>query len=60
MNGHWNRRHYSAMGAVVNPSSENVEAQIWKLKLKSETGISFIQTEAVFDPDSFKYFMGVV
>ncbi|MHB1652984.1 MAG: methylenetetrahydrofolate reductase [Desulfitobacteriaceae bacterium] len=41
-------------GAVVNPSLNELEAQIWKLKRKAETGISFIQTQAVFDPNSFK------
>ena len=41
-------------GAVVNPALEGLETQIWKLKRKAETGISFIQTQAVFDSDSFK------
>ena len=44
-------------GAVVNPSFDGLEAQIWKLRHKAETGISFVQTQAVFDHDSFKLFM---
>lgn len=43
-------------GGVVNPALEGLEAQIWKLKRKVETGISFIQTQAVFDPESFQQF----
>lgn len=47
-------------GAVVNPSHDGVEAQIWKLKRKVETGISFIQTQAVFNHNSFKFLMEAV
>lgn len=43
-------------GAVVNPAPEGLGKQIWKLKHKVGTGISFVQTQAVFDPDSFKEF----
>ncbi|WP_206808914.1 methylenetetrahydrofolate reductase [Paradesulfitobacterium ferrireducens] len=44
-------------GAVVNPSFDNLKSQLEKLKLKVEAGISFVQTQAVFDYDAFKLFM---
>jgi len=43
-------------GAVVNPSSEQMDLQILKLKKKIDAGASFIQTQVVFDTDGFKRF----
>lgn len=43
-------------GAVVNPSSEQLDLQILKLRKKVEAGASFIQTQVVFDRDSYKMF----
>ena len=43
-------------GAVVNPSSEQLDLQVLKLKKKIDAGASFIQTQVVFDIDSFKRF----
>ncbi len=43
-------------GAVVNPSSDMMDFQIMKLKKKVDLGASFIQTQVVFDIDSFKKF----
>ncbi len=43
-------------GAVVNPGSEQMDLQVLKLKKKIDAGASFIQTQVVFDKDSFKRF----
>ncbi len=43
-------------GAVVNPCSEQMDLQILKLKKKTDAGASFIQTQVVFDADSYKQF----
>ncbi|MFA5103710.1 MAG: methylenetetrahydrofolate reductase [Candidatus Margulisiibacteriota bacterium] len=43
-------------GAVVNPCSEQISMQILKLKKKVDAGASFIQTQVIFDIDSFKKF----
>lgn len=43
-------------GAVVNPSSVDINGQVCKLKRKIEYGVSFIQTQAVFDWHTFKFF----
>lgn len=48
------------MGAVVNPGADNeaaYELQIIKLEKKIKAGARFIQTQAIFDPDSFFRFM---
>lgn len=45
-------------GAVVNPCSEQMDLQILKLKKKTDAGASFIQTQVVFDADSYKQFRG--
>lgn len=43
-------------GAVVNPCSEQMDLQVLKLKKKTDAGASFIQTQVVFDADSYKKF----
>lgn len=44
-------------GAVVNPVLDGLDAQIWKLRRKVESGTSFVQTQAVFDPEAFRLLM---
>ncbi len=48
------------LGAVVNPGADagaGLEMQIIKLEKKIEAGAMFIQTQGVFDLDSFEKFM---
>lgn len=47
-------------GAVVNSALDGLEAQIWKLQSKVEFGISFVQTQAVFEPEAFRLLMETV
>lgn len=47
-------------GAVVNSAFDGLEAQIWKLQRKVESGISFVQTQAVFEPEAFRLLMETV
>jgi len=44
------------VGGVVNPGAEPVEGQIIKLKKKIDAGAEFIQTQIVYDIDTFKKF----
>jgi len=45
------------LGAVVTPGSSLVEMQLLKLQKKVDAGAEFIQTQAVYDVDSFARFM---
>jgi len=45
------------VGCVVNPGAEPLEPQIMKLYKKIEAGAEFIQTQAVYDPARFEYFL---
>lgn len=45
------------LGAVVNPGSIPLEAQLIKLEKKVEAGAQFIITQAVYDPVSFENFI---
>ncbi|MGD9518503.1 MAG: methylenetetrahydrofolate reductase [Armatimonadota bacterium] len=45
------------MGCVVNPGVEPLGPQIMKLRKKIDAGAEFIQTQAVYDPARFEYFM---
>lgn len=44
------------IGGVVNPGADPIEGQIVKLKKKVDAGISFIQTQIVYDIDGFRKF----
>jgi 5,10-methylenetetrahydrofolate reductase len=44
-------------GAIVTPGADPVEPQIYKLHQKVAAGARFIQTQAVYDTDSFAGFM---
>jgi 5,10-methylenetetrahydrofolate reductase len=48
------------LGAVVTPEGNPVEMQILKLEKKVAAGAEFIQTQAVYDPDTFAAFMDKV
>lgn len=48
------------LGAVVNPNTEPLEPQIIKMRKKIEAGAKFFQTQAIFEPEKFKQFAGLV
>jgi methylenetetrahydrofolate reductase (NADPH) len=45
------------VGCVVNPGAEPLEPQLMKLRKKIEAGAEFVQTQAVYDPARFEYFL---
>ncbi len=45
------------VGCVVNPGAEPLEPQLMKLRKKLHAGAEFVQTQAVYDPARFEYFM---
>jgi methylenetetrahydrofolate reductase (NADPH) len=45
------------LGAVVTPAAEPMEPQIIKMKKKIEAGAKFFQTQAIYEPEKFEYFM---
>jgi len=45
------------IGCVVNPGSDNLEAEIIKLKKKIAAGVNFIQTQAIYDVELYKKFL---
>lgn len=47
-------------GAVVTPAYEPLALQLHKLRRKVDAGASFIQTQALFEPDSLMRFMDAV
>jgi len=48
------------LGAVVTPGAEPVEPQIIKMKKKIESGARFFQTQAIYEPERFEYFVDQV
>ncbi len=44
------------VGGVVNPNSEQLDLQIMKMKKKADAGAEFIQTQVVYDIDTYKKF----
>jgi len=44
-------------GCVVNPGSDNLEAEIIKLKKKIAAGAQYIQTQAIYDVNLYKKFL---
>ena len=46
------------VGAIVTPEAQPLEPQLIKFEKKIEAGAEFIQTQAVYDLDKFKEFMG--
>jgi methylenetetrahydrofolate reductase (NADPH) len=46
------------LGAVVTPGGNPVEMQILKLEKKVEAGAEFVQSQAVYDVEAFREFMG--
>ena len=45
------------LGAVVNPGSDDLDAQLIKMEKKIEAGAVFFQTQAVYEVDVFAGFM---
>lgn len=45
------------IGAVAAPSADPIEPQLFKVQKKIEAGISFLQTQGVYDIDELKRFM---
>jgi len=45
------------VGAVVNPSADQIEPELIKMEKKVKAGAQFFQTQAVFDIKRFKEFM---
>lgn len=45
------------LGAVVNPGSDDLDAQLIKMQKKIDAGAQFFQTQAVYDVDVFARFM---
>ncbi len=45
------------LGAVVNPGSDDLDAQLIKMEKKIEAGAAYFQTQAVYDADVFSDFM---
>ena len=45
-------------GAVVNPGADPLEPEIIKMEMKAEAGAQFFQTQAVYDVELFKKFLG--
>ncbi|MBN2452875.1 MAG: methylenetetrahydrofolate reductase [Candidatus Omnitrophica bacterium] len=48
------------VGAVVNPGADPLEPEIIKMERKIEAGAEFFQTQAVYDVELFKKFIGSV
>ena len=48
------------IGAVANPDLKPLELNVLRLGKKIAAGADFIQTQAVFDPDSFKIWLEAV
>jgi len=48
------------IGAASNPYADPFEYRVIRLAKKVEAGADFIQTQAIFDVDRFKKFMGMV
>ena len=48
------------LGAVVTPGAEPVEPQIIKMRKKIAAGARFFQTQAVYEPEKFEQFIGLV
>ena len=48
------------LGAVVTPGAEPMELQVIKMKKKIEAGATFFQTQAIYEPDRFEYFINQV
>jgi len=45
------------LGAIVTPGADPIEPQIYKLHTKVRMGARFLQTQAVYDMDTFARFM---
>lgn len=45
-------------GAIVTPEANPIEPQLIKFEKKIKAGAEFIQTQAIYDLDNFKKFMG--
>jgi len=48
------------IGAAANPDLKPLELNVLRLGKKIAAGADFIQTQAVFDPDSFKFWLEAV
>ena len=46
------------IGASATPSADPIEPQLMKFQKKLDAGVGFIQTQAVYDLDELKRFMG--
>lgn len=47
-------------GAIVTPEANPIEPQLIKFEKKIEAGAEFIQTQAIYDLDKYKTFIGYV
>lgn len=47
-------------GAIVTPEANPIEPQLIKFEKKVQAGAEFFQTQAIYDLDNFKRFMGYV
>jgi len=47
-------------GAIVTPEANPIEPQLIKFEKKVQAGAEFFQTQAIYDLDNFKKFMGYV
>lgn len=45
------------LGAVVNPGSDDLDAQLLKMQKKIDAGAQFFQTQAIYEVDVFARFM---
>ncbi len=45
------------LGAVVNPGASDLDTEIDKMKAKVDAGAQFLQSQAVYEPESFERFM---
>ncbi|MCF7875951.1 methylenetetrahydrofolate reductase [Candidatus Bipolaricaulota bacterium] len=44
-------------GAAVNPGADPMEPQVFKAKMKEDRGAKFFQTQAIYDPETFKKYV---
>jgi methylenetetrahydrofolate reductase (NADPH) len=53
-----NGKPHFLLGAVVTPGYEPMDLQLLKMHQKVTAGAQFFQTQAVYDPELFRQFMG--
>ncbi|NWF96850.1 MAG: methylenetetrahydrofolate reductase [Candidatus Thorarchaeota archaeon] len=48
------------IGATFNPYADPMEVQAWRVEKKQSAGARFFQTQAIYDTDRFRDFMGLI